>query len=136
MRSSLEKSQGKKRSALLVALICALVGIPALSSAASAGVSSAQPMMAIAVTNNSSRDIYHIYLTPVEQDAWGPDLFTEGTVLRTGQTFTINDVSCGGNEIKVIAEDRQGCFVYGVIGCAQATNNWTITDATPPDCGN
>ncbi len=136
MRSSLERSQGKKRFALLVVLVCALVGIPALSSAAGTSVSSAQPMMTIAVTNNSSRDILHIYLSPVDRDVWGPDLFSEGTVLRPGQTFNISDASCNGNEIKVIAEDRQGCFTYGVVGCAQASTGWAITDATPADCGN
>jgi hypothetical protein len=136
MRSSMEKTQGRKRLAVLIALMCGLVGISALSGAARARVSSTQPMMTIAVTNNSSRDIYHLYLSPVDHDAWGPDLISEGTVLRVGQSFNINDVSCDGNEIKVIAEDRQGCFVYGIVGCAQASTGWTITDAMPPDCGN
>ena len=137
MRSSMKKSQGKKRLALLVALMGALVSVPALSSIASTGVSNAQPvMMTIAVTNNSSRDILHLYLSPTDHDAWGPDLVSEGTVVRPGQTFNINDVACGANEIKVIAEDRQGCFVYGTVGCAQASAGWAITDAAPPDCGN
>lgn len=136
MRSLMEKTRGRKRLAVLVALMCALVSIPALSSAAGTGVSNAQPMMTIAVINNSSRDIYHLYLSPVDHDAWGPDLVPEGTIVKPGQSFNINDVSCRGNEIKVIAEDRQGCFVYGVLGCAEASTGWTITDATPPDCGN
>ena len=136
MRSSMEKPQSKKRFAVLVALMFALVGIPALSSAAGARVSSAQPMMTITVTNGSSRDIYHLYLSPVDHDAWGPDLVAEGIIVKPGQTFNISDVSCGGNEIKVIAEDKQGCFVYGIVGCAEASNVWTINDAMPPDCGN
>lgn len=132
----IKKSQIKKRSVLLVVLMCALVGIPALSSAEGSTVSSAQPIMTIAVTNSSSRDIYHLYLSPADRDAWGPDLLTEGTLLRAGQSYNINDVSCAGNEIKVIAEDKQGCFVYGIVGCSQASTGWTITDAIPPDCGN
>ena len=136
MRSSMDKSQVRKRLAVLVVLLCALVTIPALSSAAGAGASSAQPVMTIAVTNNASRDIYHLYLSPVDHDAWGPDLITDGTILRTGQTFNINDLTCAGNEIKVIAEDKTGCFVYGVVGCGQQSTGWTITDAMPPDCGN
>lgn len=136
MRNSLEKSPGQKRSTIIVALLCLLVSIPVLSSAASNTVSSATPMMTIAVTNNSSRDIYHLYLSPVDHDQWGPDLVTEGTILRPNHTFNINDVNCGGNEIRVIAEDQQGCFVYGIVGCGQASSGWTITDATPVDCGN
>jgi hypothetical protein len=135
MRSSMEKSQVRKRLAVLVALLCALVSIPVLSSAAGTGASSAQPMLTIGVTNNATRDIYHLYLSPVDHDAWGPDLMTEGTVLKTGETFNINDVSCG-SEIKVIAEDKQGCFVYGVVGCGQESTNWTITNDMPADCGN
>ena len=130
------KPQGKKRLAALATLICALVVVPSLAGAASTTALTPQPLMTIAVANNSSRDILHLYLSPVDRDAWGPDLFSEGTTLRVGETFTISDAACTGNEIKVIAEDRQGCFVYGLISCAQASAGWTITDATPPDCGN
>ena len=130
------KPQGKKRLAALATLICALVVVPSLAGTARTTASTPQPLMTIAVANNSSRDILHLYLSPVDRDAWGPDLFSEGTILRVGETFTISEAACTGNEIKVIAEDRQGCFVYGLISCAQASAGWTITDATPPDCGN
>ena len=130
------KSQGKKRFAVLATLICTVVVASALSSVASTSASTNQPLMSIAVTNNSSRDIYHLYLSPTDRDAWGPDLLTETTILRIGETYNISDATCTGNEIKVIAEDRQGCFVYAVIGCAAASAGWTITDANPPDCGN
>jgi hypothetical protein len=132
----MRKSTSKKRLAALTTLVCALISIPALSNGASTRVSTAAPMMTIAVANNASRDIYHLYLSPVDHDAWGPDLLTEATILRTGQTFTIAEASCTGNEIKVVAEDRQGCFIYVVLGCAEASAGWTITDAYPVDCGN
>ena len=130
------KSQGMKRLMALATLLCAIVGIPALSNAASSSRAESQPLMTIAVANNSSRDIFHLYLSPVDRDVWGPDLLPEGTLIRVGETFTVSDAACTGNEIKVIAEDRQGCFVYAVVGCSQASTSWTITDATPPDCGN
>lgn len=134
MRSSVQKSHRNRRAAVLV-LTFVLVCISAISSGASVSRST-QPMMTIAVTNDSSRDVYHLYLSPVDRDAWGPDLLAEGTVVKPGQTFTLTDVSCAGNEIKVVAEDKQGCFVYGIVGCAEASSSWTITDATPPDCGS
>lgn len=130
------KSQGMKRIMALSTLMCALVGIPAFSNEIRARQLESQPLMTIAVANNSSRDIYHLYLSPVDRDAWGPDLLPEGTLVKVGETFTINDAACAGHEIKVIAEDRQGCFVYAIVGCAQASTGWTITDATQPDCGN
>jgi len=135
MRSS-AKLQSTKRSAVLVGLICAIVAISALTSVTTTSVANTEPLMMISVTNNSAREMHHLYLSPVGHDAWGPDLLAEGTVLRPGQTFTISDASCSGNEIKIIAEDKQGCFVYGIVGCAQASAGWAISDATPPDCGN
>lgn len=98
--------------------------------------SNSEAMMGITVVNNSGRDILHLYLSPLDRDAWGPDLMSEGSVLASGQSFTINEATCTGNEIKVVAEDREGCFVYGVVSCAQATTSWTIVGDTPRDCGN
>lgn len=51
----------------------------------------------------------------MDRDLWGPDLLTEATVVKPGETFTTAEVTCGGNEIKIVAEDRQGCFVYGLV---------------------
>ncbi|MGH9906367.1 MAG: hypothetical protein ACRD8U_12390 [Pyrinomonadaceae bacterium] len=132
MRSSMMKAAGNSvRLLLLVVIMCALVGASTISAPATSGL----PAMAILVTNNSGRDIHHLYLSPADREAWGPDLLNE-TVLRTGQSFTISDVSCAGYEIKVIAEDREGCFAYAVVSCAQASTGWTITSETPRDCGN
>jgi hypothetical protein len=125
-----------ERRLILGSAMCALVVISALPSAAGNRALGAPPLITIAVTNNSSRDITHVYLSPPDQNSWSTDLLAEGTVLRSGQTLNIPETSCGANEIKVIAEDRQGCFVYGLVGCSQASASWTITDSTPTDCGN
>ncbi len=68
MRSSTQKAQSKvgARLLILVAVMCALVSVPALSGYAISAGSSTQPVMVIAVTNNSSREIHHIYLSPVD----------------------------------------------------------------------
>ena len=94
MRSSAKKLQSTKRSAVLVGLICAIVAISALTSVTTTSVANTQPLMMITVTNNSAREMYHLYLSPAGHDAWGPDLLAEGTVLRPGETFTISDASC------------------------------------------
>jgi len=120
----------------LAVLAGTVMSVQILCQRASASAMAANAWMGITVTNNATRDIRHLYLTPVERDVWGPDLMSEGTVLRTGQTFTISEVTCSANEIKVVAEDGEGCFVYGVVSCAQATTSWTITNDAPRDCGN
>ena len=135
MKNSMVKTDRKGARLLIFTLLaCALVSIPALSSASGRGVSRAEPMMTITVTNNSSHEVYHLYLSSVDNNKWGPDLL-DGTIIRTGESFAINDVSCG-NEIKIIAEDKAGCFIYGTLGCGQATTEWIITNDMPVDCGN
>ena len=74
-------------------------------------------------------------LHPTE-DTWRPLPRWIEQAADSGQSFTISDVTCSSNEIKVVAEDGEGCFVYGVISCAQATTSWTITNDAPRDCGN
>jgi hypothetical protein len=91
--------------------------------------------MSITVTNNANREIRSLYVSPVDRDNWSLDLLN-GTVLGSGQSFTINDVACAGNEVKVIAEDPNGCFVYGIVACSQASTSWVITNNLPLDCGN
>lgn len=134
MKGSIMKMNGLRVVALTI-LISTLAMVAALSRASVAKASRALPLMSITVTNNSGRDMHHLYLSPVDREAWGPDLLNE-TVLRSGQSFTINDVTCPGLEIKVIAEDREGCFAYGVVSCSQASTGWTLTSDTPKDCGN
>jgi hypothetical protein len=136
MRSSTQKARRKVCARLLMvaALMCAVVSM-ALSDSAISAESSAQSMMAITVANNSSREIRHMYLSPVDRKEWGPDQM-DGSVLKAGETFTITDVSCSGNEIKVVAEDKEGCFLYGVVSCAQPNAAWTINNDTSVDCGS
>lgn len=137
MRNPMTKSTRKSPVRLLVfTLLIGVVGsINALSSAAVRDVSRAEPMMTITVTNNSAREVYHLYLSPVDRNKWGPDLLN-GAIIRTGENFAINDVTCEGNEIKIIAEDKTGCFTYGTLGCGQNATDWIITNDMPADCGN
>lgn len=128
----MRNSDGKrKRFGLL--LICAAtlsaVSLPLWSSARSQPVTTA-----ITVVNNSHWEIHHLYLSPVEQDNWGPDQLNE-TILRTGDSFALHNVSCSGGQIKVISEDQGGCFLSVVVACATDAT-WTIADNATPDCGN
>ena len=127
MRNSMERVVGGSL-AILVALLCSFT--ISLTSA------SALPDMNITVTNNSSRSISHLYTSPPERDQWGPDQLPEGSVLRPGQTITLNNVSSTGSGVKLIAEDAQGCFVYAIVPGTEATNTWNITNDLPLDCGN
>lgn len=116
------------RLVIFMVVAFALVAVPLLSSARPNSVSS------ITITNNSSREIRFLYLSPVDQYNWGGDQLN-GASLNTGQAVTLSNVSCSGAEIKVIGEDRDGCFLSSVVSCS-GTAQWTITNDTPADCGS
>lgn len=87
----------------------------------------------VVITNNSSKEIRFVYFSPVDKDDWGPDQLN-GSVIHANESFTLNSLSCSGPEIKVIAEDQNGCFSSATISC-NAGATWTLTDTTPADCG-
>src|SRR2546423_4844235 len=93
----------------------------------------AQPA-SIRVVNNSALEIRHLYLSPSDRDDWGADQLDHASI-RTGETFTLNNVSCNQSEIKLIAEDQNGCFVSQVVACAD-NSSWTIPAGVTPNCGN
>lgn len=122
----------RKRFGLLIVCVALVVGavlLPLLSSAKSRPAATS-----LRVVNNSSWEIHHLYLSAVDQDNWGPDQLNE-TVLRTGDSFVLNNVSCSGSQVKVISEDKDGCFLSAVASCA-ADATWTISNEATPNCGN
>lgn len=92
------------------------------------------PSMAITITNNSSHEIRHVFLSAPDQNNWGPDQLGSSVISANGGSVTIN-ASCDGPSIKVIAEDQDGCFVYQVVSCSESAT-WTITNSATRDCGN
>ena len=119
------KSHSTYRFVILLAVICVIMSVPF--------VSGAQPQTSVTITNNSSREIRHVYLAPAGTDDWGPDQLS-GAIAGGGGSVTLSDVSCDGNGVKVIAEDQNGCFSYYTASCSSSTT-WTITDSTAADCG-
>ena len=116
----------------LVAFLGALIGLivyaPMLTRAYA-------PATSITIVNNSSREIRHVYFSPVDQNNWGPDQLGNSVITAEGGSVTINDVACDAASIKVITEDHEGCFLSQIVACSQATT-WTITNEATPDCGN
>lgn len=88
----------------------------------------------IAVTNSSTLEIRHLYLSSTTEDNWGPDQLDGATVAPNG-SFTITGVSCAQGSIKVIAEDQNGCFFYKTVDCS-GDASWTIAADATPDCGS
>jgi hypothetical protein len=117
-----------RRLALAVAL-CALTAAPLLSS-----TRAEQTSTSIQITNSSSVEIRHIYFSPVDSDDWGPDQLNQA-VLTNGNSITLENAACTQGQIKVVAEDQNGCFISTTITCGDSST-WTITDTTERSCGN
>jgi hypothetical protein len=95
-------------------------------------MSGAEPSGSINIVNNSTREIRHVYLSPVDADTWSPNQLGD-SVIASGGSFTVNNSACEQQQIKVIAEDQNGCFLSTVVSCG--TNaTWTITNETSANC--
>ncbi len=122
-------SMATKRVALVMIVIGAFAALPLLSIARTSPATTA-----ITIVNNSTRAIRHVYLSPVNQDNWGPDQLGGASIGAGGGSYTIGNVSCD-QSVKVIAEDQDGCFVYTTASCAESAT-WTIASDAARDCGN
>src|ERR1051326_9569718 len=117
MRNTLRKSNPIFTSLVALAIgVGIMVYTPRLSNARVSSTS-------ITITNNSGREIRHVYLSAPDQNNWGSDQLVNSVISPNGGSFTIGNVSCSGT-IKVIAEDQEGCFSYQVVSCSEGST-WT-----------
>lgn len=127
MRNSRANHNGKvPRLFALCAALCVFAAMPLLSNARVRSAS-------ISIANNSGRSIIHVYFSHTDQDDWGPNQIGDSTI-ASGESYTINGVSWDASQIKVVAEDGNGCFSYGVVS-SSGSSTWTLTANTPADCG-
>src|SRR5712692_57857 len=80
-------------------------------------LSRAQPSTSVNIVNNSSREIRHVYLSHVNADDWSRNQLADDAVISPGQSFTLSDVACDQQQVKVIGEDQDGCFISTVVNC-------------------
>jgi hypothetical protein len=111
---------------MLVAVLCTLGTLTLLSGAPAAATT-------ITVVNNSGWEIRHLYLSPADNDNWGPDQLGEADI-KPGETFTLS-VSWDQPTVKLVSEDADGCFLSKTVD-ATGNASWTITSDATPNCGN
>ena len=109
---------------VLVAFICTAGSLTSLASA---------PPLTITVTNNSSREIRHLYLSPANNDNWGPDQLNNSPI-GSGVTRQVN-VSWEQSSVKLVAEDQDGCFLQTTVE-ASGSPAWTIDNNASRNCGD
>lgn len=125
-RHALLSSASRFRFLMLVAVFGVLSTLTPLSGASA-------PSLTLTVVNNSGWEFKHLYLSPANNDDWGPDQLNESSI-SPGATRTLN-ISWDQSSVKLVAEDQDGCFLSTTV---QASGNpvWTITSDTTRNCGN
>jgi hypothetical protein len=103
-----------------------LAALPLLSGARSA--------TSVNIVNNSSRAISHVYTSHVDADDWTGNLLGDESGIGAGQSYQLTNIACDQQQVKVIGEDQDGCFVSIAVACGESST-WTITNNTPKDCG-
>jgi hypothetical protein len=121
--------RNRRGRGLTLFLILSVIAIGFVTLRSSARTSS----VSITITNNSPEGIEHIFLSPTDRDKWGANQLT--ATLGTGTTVTLSGVACDQTDLKVIAENQDGCFFYSTVSCGQ-DSSWTIAKDASPDCGN
>jgi hypothetical protein len=87
----------------------------------------------ITVVNNSSRAISHVYLSHTNSDDWSDDQLNDSAI-AAGQSRTIGNINWDQSQVKVVAENADGCFLSTVVDSGGSVT-WTITDSTAANCG-
>lgn len=114
------------RGLMLAAALFALVALAPRSNASAT-------QLTVNVVNNSGGEIWHLYLSPADNDNWGADQLNE-TKITAGSTRTLQ-LSWDQSTVKLVAENQDGCFLSTTVD-ASGTQVWTITNNTPRDCGS
>ncbi|MDX6574874.1 MAG: hypothetical protein QOE96_827 [Blastocatellia bacterium] len=100
-----------------------------------AALVAARPLSgSVTIVNNSNREIRNVYFSHVNADDWGADQLAESHI-AAGQSHTISNVTWDQQQLKVIGEDQDGCFLSTVVASG-TDSTWTITNDTVADCGS
>jgi hypothetical protein len=122
---TLHVSRNLGRLIIFCTAVAALSALPLLSRA--------QPSTSVNIVNNSSRTMSHVYLSHVGTDDWSGNQIGD-SVIAPGQSYTLSNVACDQQQVKVIGEDQDGCFLSTVVNCGDNAT-WTITNDSARDCG-
>jgi hypothetical protein len=82
--------------------------------------------------NDSSYDIYALFISPSRSNNWGPDQLGD-EVLEPGYSFTFSGLPCDTYDMKLVDEDKDVCVLQGVHLCG-AEGEAVLTDDELLDC--
>jgi hypothetical protein len=104
----------------------------ALCLAATAASAAPKKKSTVKIINQSKWEIHHIFLSPSNDEDWGPDQL-EDEVLAKGESLTLTGIACGEYDVKVVDEDGDECVIEEVELCGDEAY-WKITDKALLEC--
>ena len=84
----------------------------------------------VGIRNDSSYDIYRIFMSSTGDDSWGQDLLGD-SVLRTGASIAVT-AGPGRYDLKLVDEDGDACKVMNL--SLYGDEAWRITDSWLLSC--
>jgi hypothetical protein len=66
------------------------------------------------IDNQSTYDVYKLYVSSSERTRWGPDLLGRNGVLRTGSSWRITDIQAGEYDVKFVDQDGDECILSNI----------------------
>ncbi len=108
------------RLMILAVVLCAFAAIPLLASSAPT------PQAEFMIENKSEWDIHHMFLSPTDDNRWGPDQLGDH-VLKAGTSFTLQNIPCDNYDIKVVDDDGDECIIADIRMCKDHTH-WDLTN--------
>lgn len=99
---------------------------PAPSATNTAAPAAGDQLSTLAIHNKSKWAVHHLYLSPANENEWGPDQLGQKTI-DPGGTFTLNSIPCNTYDIKVEDEDGDACMIKGEKFCGHDAT-WDLTD--------
>ena len=96
------------------------------------GVSAAEKKSDVTVVNQSAWDIHHFFLSPTDQNEWGPDQLGD-QVIGTGDSFKVMGVPCDEYDVRLVDEDGDECVVAEVDICG-SNETWEIKSDDLLEC--
>ncbi len=122
------------RSLIIICVALLTVGSVPLLSGARTRTTSVNPTTSVNIVNNSNKEIRNVYLSHVNSDDWSGDQLSAGATITPGQSYNLGNLACDQQQVRVIGEDQDGCFVSTVVNCGDSAT-WTITNDAARDCG-
>ena len=103
-----------------------------LAAAFTVSSATAQTSHTVTIENQSSYDIYHVYVSPVWSGQWGPDELGRNILSSGDRAELRHEYYRGSYDLKLVDEDNDVCEVKNV--ALTGETNWVITDRWLLNC--